>query len=292
MTDAGSVYLQLQKVARDRKRPVEEIFTLYGLERFLARLADTSYAEDFCLKGGLLLSAHALRRPTRDIDMQALDFRLDTEHVSEVVKAVCSHATVQDGIVFDSDAMQIEQIRDQDEYSGLRVSLPALLGRARIAIKLDISTGDPIWPEPERIELPSMLGGVVAMHGHPLVTVIAEKTVTMLQRGTTSTRWRDLLDVAILSDRFEFRAGDVMEASMQVAAHRGVELRPLRPLMDAYSSIGQAKWAAWRRKLKVEDLCRQNLDEQVELVLTFIEPVFDGSAQNQQRWNPDAGAWL
>jgi len=62
VTDRLSVYLQLQKVARDRKRPVEEIFTLYGLERFLARLADTSYAEDFCLKGGLLLSAHALRR--------------------------------------------------------------------------------------------------------------------------------------------------------------------------------------------------------------------------------------
>lgn len=86
MTEAQSVYLQLQKVARDRKRPVEEIFTFYGLERFLARLADTSYAEDFCLKGGVLLSAHALRRPTRDIDMQALDFQLDTEHVTEVVK--------------------------------------------------------------------------------------------------------------------------------------------------------------------------------------------------------------
>jgi hypothetical protein len=188
--------------------------------------------------------------------------------------------------------MQIEQIRDEDEYGGLRVSLPALLGRARISIKLDISTGDPIWPEPEQIELPSLLGGVVAMHGHPLVTVIAKKTITMLQRGTSSTRWRDLLDVAVLSDRFELGAGDVREASMQVAAHRGVELGSLRALMDGYSSMGQAKWAAWRRKLKVEDLCRQNLDEQVELVLTFIEPVFDGSAQNQQRWNPDAGAWL
>lgn len=51
----------------------------------------------------------------------------------------------------------------------------------------------------------------------------------MLQRGSTSTRWRDLLDVAILSDRFEFGAGDVKEASMQVAAHRGVELGPPSP---------------------------------------------------------------
>lgn len=99
----------------------------------------------------------------------------------------------------------------------------------------------------------------------------------MLQRGTISTRWRDLLDVAVLSDRFEFDAADVREAAIQVARHRTVELGPLRALMDGYGATGQAKWAAWRRKLKVEDLCEQNLNAQIERVLTFIEPVFDGS---------------
>lgn len=285
-----AVYLQLQKVARDRKRPADEIFTLYGLERFLARLAKTPYKDDFCLKGGVLLSAHALRRPTRDIDMQALDFQLDVDHVTEVVKALCD-VVVDDGMTFDSAAMKIEEIRDEEEYSGLRVSLPARLHRAKISIKLDISTGDPIWPEPEQIELPSLLGGVVKMQGHPLVTVIAEKTVTMLQRGTTSTRWRDLLDVAVMSDRFEFGAADVREAVSQVAAHRGVELRPLRALMEGYGTIGQARWAAWRQKLKVEDLCEPDLDEQVVRVLSFIEPVFDGSAEGHHRWSPDARSW-
>ncbi|WP_165962461.1 nucleotidyl transferase AbiEii/AbiGii toxin family protein [Arthrobacter terricola] len=290
MTAAATVYLKLQRVARDRKRPADEIFTLYGLERFLARLAGSPFAEDFCLKGGVLLSAHALRRPTRDVDMQALDFQLDVDHVTEVVKAVCD-VVVDDGLVFDHASMQIEQIRDEDEYTGLRVSLPAVLGRARITIKLDISTGDPIWPEPEQIELPSLLGGTVRMKGHPLVTVIAEKTVTMLQRGTTSTRWRDLLDVAVLSDRFQFDAADLREAAAQVAAHRGAELGPLRTLMDGYGATGQAKWAAWRRKLKVEDLCEPNLDAQVERVLTFIEPVFDGSVEDHHRWSPDARSW-
>ncbi|GAA4046852.1 nucleotidyl transferase AbiEii/AbiGii toxin family protein [Arthrobacter methylotrophus] len=290
MTATGSIYLQLQKVARDRKRPADEIFTLYGLERFLARLTATAYADDFCLKGGVLLSAHALRRPTRDIDMQALDFQLDVDHLNKVVKAVCD-VVVDDGLVFDLASMQIEQIRDEDEYSGLRVSLPGLLGRAKITIKLDISTGDPIWPEPEQIALPSLLGGSVKMQGHPLVTVIAEKTVTMLQRGTTSTRWRDLLDVAVLSDRFEFSAWDLRQAAARVAAHRGAELEPLRALMAGYGAIGQAKWAAWRRKLKVEDLCEQDLDAQVERVLIFMEPVFDGTAEDHHRWNPNARIW-
>ena len=287
---AAKIYSQLQAVARNRKRPFEEMLVLYALERFLARLSNTLYAGDFCLKGGVLLSAHALRRPTRDIDMQALDFQLDVVHVTEVVTAV-SEIVADDGLIFQHDGLNVEQIRDEDEYSGLRVTLPAGLFRAKLTIKLDISTGDPIWPAPELIELPSLLGGSVRMQGHPLVTVIAEKTVTMLQRGTTSTRWRDLLDVAALSDRYEFAAGEIREAATQVSQHRGVELGPLRDLLAGYGEVGQAKWAAWRGKQKVEDLCEKDLNDQVERVLSFIEPVFDGSAEDHHQWNPDLGSW-
>ncbi|MFW0774962.1 nucleotidyl transferase AbiEii/AbiGii toxin family protein [Paenarthrobacter nitroguajacolicus] len=287
---ASTIYAQLQALARTRNRPFDEIIVLYALERFLARLGSTPYAGDFCLKGGILLSAHSLRRPTRDIDMQALDFELDSVHVAEVIAAV-SDVGDDDGLSFDTDERKIEQIRDEDEYTGLRVSLPARLHRAKVTIKLDISTGDPIWPAPEAIELPSLLGGSVKLQGHPLVTVIAEKTVTMLQRGTTSTRWRDLLDVAALSDRFPFAAAELREAAQQVARHRGVELGALRDLLAGYGQVGQAKWAAWRTKQKVEDLCEKDLDDQVKRVLVFIDPVFDGSALDHHQWNPDEGSW-
>lgn len=287
---ASKIYTQLQGVAHGRKRPFDEILVLYALERFLARLGSTPYAGDFCLKGGVLLSAHSLRRPTRDIDMQALEFELDVGHVTEVVTAV-SEVVAEDGLTFQPDGLDVEEIRDQDEYTGLRVTLPARLHRAKLTIKLDISTGDPIWPAPEPIELPSLLGGSVKMQGHPLVTVIAEKTVTMLQRGTTSTRWRDLLDVAALSDRYHFAAAEVREAAMRVAQHRGIELGPLRPLLSGYGEVGQAKWAAWRSRQKVEELCEANLDDQVARVLVFIDPVFDSSAKDHHRWNPDKGSW-
>lgn len=288
---ALKIYSQLQLIARQRNRPTDEMFVLYALERFLARLTVTPHAGDFCLKGGVLLSAHALRRPTRDIDMQALDFQLDVVQVTAVVKAV-SDVVADDGLVFHTEDLNVEQIRDEDEYTGLRVTLPAKLHRANLTIKLDISTGDPIWPAPEQIELPSLLGGFVKMQGHPLVTVIAEKTITMLQRGTTSTRWRDLLDVAALSDRYEFAAADVREAAAKVAQHRGVELGSLRELLVGYGQDGrQARWAAWRGKQRVEDLCEKDLDDQVERVLRFIEPVFDGSAEDHYEWNPDDGLW-
>ncbi|MFC8039842.1 nucleotidyl transferase AbiEii/AbiGii toxin family protein [Paenarthrobacter sp. NPDC057355] len=287
---ASGIYNQLQALARNRARPFDEILVLYALERFLHRLGSTPYVGDFCLKGGVLLSAHSLRRPTRDIDIQALDFELDVTHVTQVVATVAD-VVAGDGLSFHTGSLNIEQIRDEDEYTGLRATLPATLHRAKLTIKLDISTGDPIWPAPEQIELPSLLGGSVKMQGHPLVMVLAEKTVTMLQRGTTSTRWRDLLDVVALSDRYPFVAEQVREAARKVAIHRNVELGPLREFLNGYGQVGQSKWAAWRAKNRVEDLCAKDLDDQVERILRFMDPLFDGTAEDHHVWSPDQRSW-
>jgi len=48
---------------------------------------------------------------------------------------------------------------------------------------------------PRSVVVPRILGGEFEMLGYPLVMVVAEKAVTMLTRGTTSTRWRDIVDL-------------------------------------------------------------------------------------------------
>ena len=75
--------------------------------------------------------------------------------------------------MFDAIPTRIEQIRDEEEYSGLRVHVRALLYRSHIAIKLDISTGDPISPHPQLVTMPRILGGEFTLMGHPPETVIA-----------------------------------------------------------------------------------------------------------------------
>ena len=56
-TIAGQAYLDLRRKARQDRRPVDELIQLYVLEGFLARLAQTPFAEQFVLKGGMLLAA-------------------------------------------------------------------------------------------------------------------------------------------------------------------------------------------------------------------------------------------
>ena len=66
-TTAGRAYLDLPQKARQDHRPVDELMQLYVLECFLARLGGSRFADQFVLKGGVLLAAFGERRPTRDI---------------------------------------------------------------------------------------------------------------------------------------------------------------------------------------------------------------------------------
>ena len=57
-------------------------------------------------------------------------------------------------------------------------------------------------------------------------TIIAQKSVTILQRGT-STRWRDFVDIRHLASTYPFLAGTLRIAVVAVAEHRQVTLRTL-----------------------------------------------------------------
>ncbi|MHB1433262.1 MAG: nucleotidyl transferase AbiEii/AbiGii toxin family protein [Streptosporangiaceae bacterium] len=85
-TPSGDAYLDLQNQARRSRRPTQELLQLYVLEGFLARLAASEVCGSFVLKGGVLLAAFGARRPTKDVDLAALDVANDTGTVLELVR--------------------------------------------------------------------------------------------------------------------------------------------------------------------------------------------------------------
>ncbi|HEY0217389.1 MAG TPA: nucleotidyl transferase AbiEii/AbiGii toxin family protein [Cellulomonas sp.] len=284
---------RLADLGRGESRPAAELYTLYTLERFLDRLGRTEFREDFVLKGGILLAAYRLRRPTSDIDMQAVDLTLDVAHMNAVIEAVAG-VTADDGVALDPGSTIVRPIRDDDQYAGLRVVVRevTLHGR-RIpgGLKLDVSTGDPIWPEATTVRLPGLLGGHIELLGHPLPTVIAEKTVTVLQRGTQSTRWRDYVDVRELAQRYSFTAVELRAAGESVAIHRGVDLGPLAAVTAGYGRVGQARWAAWVARQGLAASTRADLEDQVADVVALIDPIYTGAVAPGSIWDPSRGRW-
>lgn len=51
-----------------------------------------------------------------------------------------------DGVIFDASAARAAVIREHTTYPGLRVSMPATLGTARLQLRLDVNFGDPVGP--------------------------------------------------------------------------------------------------------------------------------------------------
>jgi hypothetical protein len=264
----------LQRIARQQRRAVQELLTLYVLERFLARLVESGYADSFVLKGGVLLAGYGLRRPTRDVDIAAV-----------------AAADADDGVVFEANPTRIEQIRDEEEYSGLRVHVRAQLYRAQVALGLDISTGDPISPQAQLVTMPRILGGEFTVMGHPPETVIAENAVTILQRGATSTRWRDYMDLRSLAISRSFSAPTLRKAIEEVAKHRQVELSAPSAVLAGHDDLAQQKWAAWREKTDVGDITLAILSDQLVEVCQFLDPIFVGELGTGTKWDPVVWTW-
>jgi hypothetical protein len=159
-TTAGQRYLDLQREARRTSRPTDELIQLYALEGFLDRLSKSRFAENFVLKGGVLLAALDARRPTRDIDFAAYKLDNDAASVLDVVREIAA-MMLDDGLLFNSDEATAETIREDDNYSGVRVTLGGILSRAVFRLHVDTNVGDPIWPEPQQVRLPGLLTSLI-----------------------------------------------------------------------------------------------------------------------------------
>jgi len=290
-TAAGRAYLDLKAKATAESRLTGELIQLYVLEGFLARLAVSDHAEQLVLKGGVLLAAFGTRRPTRDNDFAARDLYNDAGHVLGVVREIVALTPEkEDGLIFDSSGATADVIRDDDQYSGVRVSMGVALATARTRFHVDVNVGDPIWPAPNHVEIPRLLGGEpLGLVGYPLHMVHAEKIVTAAQRGTVNTRWRDFGDVWTLAGEHPVDGDQLQTAIAEVAGYRRAELSPLREVLEGYPAIAQARWAAWRRKQKLSHL-PEDFGDLLEDFYTLAEPVIAGDATGLS-WTPSERIW-
>jgi hypothetical protein len=288
-TRAGRAYLDLRKLARRSQRPVDELLQLYVLEAFLDRLASSRLSEQLVLKGGVLLAAFGERRATRDVDLHAQAIESD---VDAVLATACEIAAIaiDDGVMFEIEMATAEQIRDEEIYPGVRVTMTARLASARQHFHIDMNVGDPINPIPKQVSVPRLLGGEMLLRGYPLPMVHAEKIVTAITRGTVNTRWRDFADIYMLARRHPIDGAELVRSLQRVSEHRQVQFVPLSAVLAGYGQIGQQRWAAWRRRQRLEDRLPGQFGDVIAAVIDFADPAISGATEGRS-WNPAEGVW-
>lgn len=288
-TPTGRAYLALRARARREGRPTDELFVLYVHERFLYRLSISYHRDRLVLKGGMLLAAFDERRPTGDVDLLARSIANDVEAISDIVRQVVA-LPVDDGVAFDIAALRAGVIRDAELYSGVRIVVPASIDRARHPLRIDINVGDPITPGPVEVDYPALLDEPFALLGYPLATVLAEKIVTMIDRGDTTTRDRDFADVYILSGRYRADAAELAAAIASTGAHRGSDLRPIRKVLVALGTLRQADWSRFVARMGLADV-PASLADVIDAVAGFADPILTGEVRDGS-WDPAERRWM
>lgn len=222
------------------------------LERFLRRLAASPYKEHFILKGGVLVAAIVGLdyRNTMDIDATLRHYPLKEETLSQAISAIIS-ARDDDDTSF--KLLRMENIRQDDEYGGLRLYMQAHSGDIVVPFSIDVSTGDAITPHPVERKLPSFFDGLapVQIWSYNVETVLAEKIETILRRGVLSTRPRDYYDVHILTRTCRPDYNILKQAILATANHRNSssDIKRWREILPQLSTspLLQRHWEKYQR---------------------------------------------
>ncbi|RNL11350.1 abortive phage infection protein [Parvibacter caecicola] len=195
---------------------------MYLFEHLLMRLAVSSYADKFVLKGGLLISSMTgiYQRTTMDMDATVVGMSMDEATITKALREICA-TDVGDGMTFEFE--RIEPIREDDEYANWRAHLRALYGRIDAPVKVDITTGDAIYPTQIRhnFELMFDQGTLDVLSYHP-ATVLAEKLETVISRGEANTRGRDFYDLYAIP---RYYSGSISEQDLREALRHTAEKR-------------------------------------------------------------------
>lgn len=216
-----SVRHRLLDLSRERHEDYNLILTRYAIERLLYRLTQSGHAHEFVLKGAMLFSlwTEELHRPTRDLDLLGYGDP-SGERLLQLFKDVCVAGVQPDGLAFDAQSVRVTEIRERQEYSGQRVRLAARLGKARIAVQIDIGFGDAVTPEPLEVEYPTLLAfPAPRLCAYPKETVVAEKMEAMVVLGIINSRMRDFFDVWTMCQVFPFD-GRILSQAMRATFER------------------------------------------------------------------------
>ena len=171
---------------------------IYCLDRLLDSIAQSDKRDCFIIKGGFLISSMIgiENRSTMDIDTTIKGFDVTKENITEIFKQICS-IKIEDQLNFTFD--RVEDIRETDDYPGIRVFVQAEYGKIKTVLTVDVTTGDSIVPSEIRYSYNCVFDEkVIPILAYPLENILAEKLETIISRGIANTRPRDFYDIYIL----------------------------------------------------------------------------------------------
>jgi predicted nucleotidyltransferase component of viral defense system len=296
---AASVRARLLKVSKERREDFTLTLMNYAAERFLYRLAQSEYRDRFVLKGAMLFAVRVGEhyRPTRDLDLLGLGEASEVA-VATAVRDIATTKVDDDGLVFDVDGLEVQAIREDNVYGGIRAVMRARLAEARIHVQIDVGFGDAITPAATDLDFPTLLADMPSPNvlAYPTETIVAEKVEAMVHLGLSNSRMKDFTDLAIAARRTGFEGSTLAAAIRATFRRRGTQLPESeivalseRFVQDARS---QANWKAYVKREGLRGF--ESLAQVIEELRAFLSRPIEHAGTGETfeaRWTP-GGPWI
>ena len=224
----------IKNKAAEKHISAQLVMQNYMLERLLERISLSTYKNNFILKGGFLISAIVGldTRATMDLDTTIKGFTLTHEAIRKIFTEICA-VQIADDVQF--EVVGISDIRETDDYPGIRVALKANYPPISVPLTVDVTTGDMITPREVEYTFSLLFDDrTISILAYNLETVLAEKLETVLSRNIANTRPRDYYDVHIL---YALRGAECDKATLRRALERTTQKRGSGLILTDYPEI-------------------------------------------------------
>ena len=274
MIDYNELFEKSKELANKSGLTQLELYQRFMFERILERISISKYNSNFILKGGLLLSAMIgiQSRSTRDMDISIKGIDVSKEKMLSVLNEILS-IDINDKVKF--KVVNITDIREDDEYGGNKYHLVGKLENLKVALEIDISTGDEITPRELNYEYYSLFENKkIYIESYNIESILAEKIETILRRGKYNARMKDYYDIYFFLSKLKF---EINVNIFKQALENTIMQRDSSEYLKDYQKILEElltndrihkNWNSYSSKTKYAE--NIDFDDIIEILVTFL----------------------
>ncbi len=298
MRSVASVKDRLKNRSLETGKTLQELFTVYGLERTLYRLSLSKYVDNFTLKGGILLYAlfdGNYARVTTDIDFLAQKISNEVEDMKAVFSEIFS-IEADDPLRFALDSLDVSPIAEFRKYQGVNVSIKAYLDRTEIPVSIDVGFGDVIVPGKTEMDFPVLLGDdVPRVYAYSLASSVAEKFEAVVSLAYDNSRFKDYYDIYVLARRHNFDGAELAEALEETFENRHTSMNEIVAFEAGFADdpVRQSRWRSFVKKKKA--MLPVSMEETIAVIRAFLLPVVESIRAEEKfkkGWDSGKQMWL
>ncbi len=117
---------KINQIAKEKGIPAQQVQQNYLIEIFLEKLVRSKYRDNFIIKGGYLIGGMIGLdlRATMDLDTTIVGIELSSENLYSIAEEIVKVQTEES---FHLSVLGVENIREKDQYPGLKIKLIANL---------------------------------------------------------------------------------------------------------------------------------------------------------------------